>query len=312
MTTADGPAGTALPRIEVSLARAATAVWKRPARAATMLPPVTTSLGQWRPDPRRMAVYRDLLGTSAHLPVGFPQLAITALQLGLLSAWSFPVRLVGLIHPGFVVEVLEELPTDQPWDLHAWVSGCRHVRSGLEFDLCGEVSVARRVCWRSTAITLSRSRSAAGAHGSAVPELDVRGPWERQVPLDVPSGTGRAFARVSGDVNPIHLHPVGARMLGLRRPIAHGWWTAGRVAALLGVDETLPGRTLEIAFRRPVELPSTPTLCSNVDRGAVVFALMPEPLAGTANERARPLVLGRVTGGLAGRPDSAELRPTGR
>lgn len=295
MTAAEGPASSSLPRFEVSLARALAAPWKRSARAATTIPPVTTSLVSWRPDPKRLAGFRELLGSSAPIPIGFPQVPITALQVDLMSAWSFPVRVVGLIHPGFVVEVLDELPADEPWDLRVWVSSGRNVRSGLEFDLCGEVSVAGRVRWRSTAMTLSRSRSAAGAHGSAAPGLDLPEQWGRQEALRVPEGTGRAFARVSGDVNPIHLHAATARLFGFRRPIAHGWWTAGRVAARLGVDEARPGRKLEIVFRRPVEIPSAPTLCSSTARGSVTFALLPEPGVGDVDEPMRPLAFGCVT-----------------
>ncbi|MGB8022152.1 MAG: MaoC/PaaZ C-terminal domain-containing protein [Candidatus Nanopelagicales bacterium] len=238
MTAAAEPASSALPRSEVGLARAAAALWKRPARAATAIPPVTTSLVSWRPDPQRLADFRELLGSSAPVPIGFPQVPITALQLDLMSSWSFPVRVVGLIHPGFVVEVLDELPADEPWDLRVWVSGGR------------------------------------------------------------------------SDVNPIHLHPATARLLGFRRPIAHGWWTAGRVAARLGIDELLPGRKLEIVFRRPVELPSAPTLCSSTAPGVVTFALLPEPGVGGADEPVRPLAFGRVTGptGPVTRPDRAARR----
>jgi acyl dehydratase len=143
------------------------------------------------------------------------------------------------------------------------------VRLGLEFDVWGEVSVDGAVAWRSRAIYLSRSRSAAGAQESAVPEPAADVPWSRQLDLPAPEGTGRAFAAVSGDINPIHLHRLPARLFGFQRAIAHGWWIAGRVAALLERDEAMPGRRLEIVFRRPVVLPSTPHLqVRDVERGS--------------------------------------------
>lgn len=36
------------------------------------------------------------------------------------------------------------------------------------------------------------------------------------------SDLGRRYARVSGDINPIHLHALSARAFGFRRAIAHG------------------------------------------------------------------------------------------
>jgi acyl dehydratase len=72
----------------------------------------------------------------------------------------------------------------------------------------------------------------------------------------VDAGTGRRYARVSGDVNPIHLHPWTAKAFGFPRAIAHGMWTAARaIAALQG---RLPAAfTYDVAFGKPLLLPST-------------------------------------------------------
>ena len=71
----------------------------------------------------------------------------------------------------------------------------------------------------------------------------------------VPADTGRRYAAVSGDRNPIHLHPLPARLLGQPGAIAHGMWTHARcLAALAG---RLPDAfTVEVAFKRPVRLPA--------------------------------------------------------
>lgn len=297
--THDRPAssGADLPRLPVSLVRAA-APWKRPATATTQLPESVAVIAGWRPDREKLAEYRALVGSTADVPLAFPQVPVMAMHMDVISRWSFPVRAMGLIHAGSVVEVRSELRPDRPWDLRVWGSPGRHVRSGMEFDLWGEVSVAGEVCWRSRAIYLSRSRSAAGAEESTVPEVsaDVDGPWETEVVLPAPEGTGRAFARVSGDVNPIHMHAATARMFGFRHAIAHGWWTTGRVAALLGLDACVPGRTLEIAFRRPVELPSEPLLRSRTAAGLVEFAVVADGAGAGAGGAETPLAMGRIAG----------------
>lgn len=285
-----------LPAAGISLIRAA-AVWKRPAGAGTTLPVSELEVHDWRPEQPTLAAYRALVGSLAEMPLAFAQVPIMAMHLDLLSRWSFPIRAIGVVHLGSTIEVLDELPGEEPWDLRAWVSGSRHVRSGLEFDLHGEVSCAGRVRWRSTAVNLSRSRAAAGAEGSTVPGLDTAGTWQAEQPMPVGEGTGRAFGRLTGDVNPIHLHALPARAFGFRRAIAHGWWTTGRSAALLGVDESVPGRRLEIAFHRPVELPSTPVLCSRREStDGLEFALFPDAPDRSAAQPARALVAGRVTG----------------
>ncbi len=283
-----------LPNYPMSLLRAA-APWKRAATATTALPDEGTRVTDWAPDPGLLADYRSVVGSAAVVPIAFPQVPIMALHIDLLSRWSFPVRAMGLVHQGTTIEVLEELPATGGWQVRAAVAGARHVRTGLEFDVVGQVGVADRVCWRSTAVLLSRSRTAAGAEESGVPRPDADGPWPAQMPVPVDEGTGRAFARITGDINPIHLHALSARLFGFPRAIAHGWWTTARVAALLGADASVPDRTLQIAFRRPVLLPSTPVLASRTDDDGVAFAVLPEPAGQEAvDEPPAPLVTGRI------------------
>ena len=296
MSPSDKPARTDLPRYPLSLVRAV-APWKRAASATTVLPESQVAVTGWRPDLEKLAAYRSLVGSGAEVPIAFPQLPIMALHIDLLSQWSFPVRALGLVHQGAVIDVLGEVPVGGPWDVRAAVSEGRHVRSGLEFDVSGEVSVSGELRWRSTSTYLSRSRSASGAEESAVPQLNSAGSWDTEVAIPVAEGTGRAFGRVTGDINPIHMHAVPAKAFGFPSAIAHGWWTTGRAAAELGIDEAIAGRRLEIAFRRPIVLPSTPVLCSRAGVvGGVEFALFPVSPASGGEQPVRALVSGVVTG----------------
>lgn len=296
MSSSEESVQAQLPNYPLSLARAL-APWKRAATAHTVLPRVSARITGWQAEPQQRASYRDLVGSAAIMPLAFPQVPLMALHIDLLSQWSFPIRAMGLVHLGTVVEVVGDLPPDAPWDLRAWVSGERHVRSGLEFDLCGEVSVAGETRWRSTAVHISRSTSASGAEASGVPDLDSAGEWSTETEIRAEQGIGRAFGRLTGDVNPIHLHPLAARVFGFSAAIAHGWWTTGRIAASLGVDESRTGRRLAVAFRRPVYLPSTPVLRSRVGAdGGQEFALFPAATGPLDERRARALVLGAVGG----------------
>ncbi|MGH3414716.1 MAG: MaoC/PaaZ C-terminal domain-containing protein [Marmoricola sp.] len=70
-----------------------------------------------------------------------------------------------------------------------------------------------------------------------------------------------AYARASGDPNPIHQDPVVARSVGLPDVIAHGMFTLALAARY--VDEQLgePGRIAELGakFTRPVVVPEQGT-----------------------------------------------------
>lgn len=47
------------------------------------------------------------------------------------------------------------------------------------------------------------------------------------------SDVGRRYGLLNGDLNPIHLHAVTARLFGFRRPIAHALFLTGRAEAAL-------------------------------------------------------------------------------
>ncbi|MFE9878503.1 MaoC family dehydratase [Streptomyces sp. NPDC005784] len=67
---------------------------------------------------------------------------------------------------------------------------------------------------------------------------------------------GRRYGAVSGDRNPIHLHPLTARLFGFPRAIAHGMWTVARCLAAYGPQQAVGVRA---EFRAPVLLPGTVT-----------------------------------------------------
>ena len=86
--------------------------------------------------------------------------------------------------------------------------------------------------------------------------------------------TGRAYAAVSGDFNPIHLSVLSAKALGMRRSIAHGMYLASRALADVGAVKG-DAFSWEVAFEAPVFLPARVALdISTVqDRGRRLAAL---------------------------------------
>ena len=68
--------------------------------------------------------------------------------------------------------------------------------------------------------------------------------------------TGRRYAAVSGDRNPIHLSSLAAKAFGFPRAIAHGMYTASLALASVGAAR---GDAFDwsVDFFKPVLLPST-------------------------------------------------------
>jgi acyl dehydratase len=104
------------------------------------------------------------------------------------------------------------------------------------------------------------ARSSFGVDRDTPAETGSKSVWK------VDAGTGRRYAAISGDVNPIHLHPLTAKAFGFPRAIAHGMWTAARAVAAL--EGRLPDAvTYDVAFGKPVLLPSTVELRTHAAGG---------------------------------------------
>jgi hypothetical protein len=102
------------------------------------------------------------------------------------------------------------------------------------------------------------------AKGVFLPGIDK--PWAPSTPVAFAApdptalwqlgvDTGRAYAAVSGDFNPIHLSVLTAKALGLRRSIAHGMYLASRALADVGAAKG-DAFSWDVTFEAPVFLPA--------------------------------------------------------
>jgi acyl dehydratase len=158
------------------------------------------------------------------------------------------------VHLENQVTVGRPLTVDDPLDLQVRAERLRAHPKGTLVDLVTTVDVAGERAWKGRSTYLRRGPGTAGAEaGEPAPVLPDRPPaavWR------LPAGLGRSYAAVSGDVNPIHLHPLTARAMGFPRAIAHGMWTYARCLAAIGHQADGVGAS-HVWFARPVLLPST-------------------------------------------------------
>ncbi|PZA22179.1 MaoC/PaaZ C-terminal domain-containing protein [Modestobacter versicolor] len=193
------------------------------------------------------------------LPVTFPHVLAFPLQVALMTDRSFPLALPGLVHVRNRIEVERPIGAGEALDLEVWAERFATHRSGATVDLCATVSTGGAEVWRGRSTYLARGAQA--PDGAPESDVDVRVGEVDRVSAEwrVPDDAGRRYAKVSGDVNPIHLSGLTAKAFGFKRAIAHGMWVKAR--ALAALSGRLPDAvTVDVAFRKPLFLPSTVTL----------------------------------------------------
>lgn len=221
------------------------------------IPTIEAVLPSTRPDLDHVRRYAVLCGfRSGHvLPLTYPHVMAAPLHLAVLTHRAFPLRLPGLVHVRNAVHQVRALDRVEPLDVQARVSGHRQAAKGVEFDL--ETRLSDRdgeAVWYSTSTYLAPSRRKGESTGWEPPDLKRYRDRERWT---LPSDLGRRYGWMAGDINPIHLHPLAARLFGFRRHIAHGMWSFARAAAALCAGRTVHRVSMEGSFHRPVFLPAS-------------------------------------------------------
>ena len=195
--------------------------------------------------------------------------------MSLMTERSFPFALLGLVHVGNRIEQRRPIAiTDRP-DLCVWTENLRPHRRGRQLDLVTEATLDGEVAWLEQSTYLRREEAGGdggegetGAEESEPPDV----PSDGGALWDVPGDIGRRYADVSGDRNPIHLHPLSARLFGFPRAIAHGMWTMAH--AIAAFEGRIPDSHLvEAQFRSPLLIPGRARLRTGPRDGGWGFAL---------------------------------------
>nr|WP_225224400.1 MaoC/PaaZ C-terminal domain-containing protein [Cellulomonas sp. JH27-2] len=226
------------------------------------LPEVAYVVRDVRTDAARLTAYQHLLGEAATdaLPAGFVHVLAFPVATALMTRSDFPLPLLGMVHLANTVTQHRAIRLGEPLDVRAWAQDLRPHRAGTQVDLVTEVSAADEVVWRGTSTYLAKGTSATGTASTSTD--DEREAFVAPVPTGqwrLPADTGRRYAAVSGDRNPIHLSALSAKALGFPRAIAHGMYTASRALADVGAARG-EAFVWTADFSKPVLLPSTPNV----------------------------------------------------
>ncbi|WP_107082882.1 MaoC family dehydratase [Streptomyces resistomycificus] len=259
MTTA--PTVVALPgspALAPLLARGALlSPFKRP-RPDAGFPRTRLVLPGLRVDLARLAAYERVCGFPTGddaLPLTYPHVLGFPAAMRLMSHRSFPLPLLGLVHTSIEITRHRDLTATGTYELGVYVDGLAPHRRGTEAAVVTEMRAGDEVVWESRSTYLARHRTD-GPRAPEASETVERTPLPAVGEWRVAADVGRRYGAASGDRNPIHLHPLTARLFGFPRAIAHGMWTVARCLAAHG---TPPAVRVRAEFRAPVLLPGTVT-----------------------------------------------------
>jgi acyl dehydratase len=214
-------------------------------------------------DRGRLAAYDRVCGFGVcdRLPVTFPHMLAFPLHLALMTERHFPLPAIGLVHIANRIVALRPIAAGERLSLRVWATPIEPHPRRRQFAIRTEARVGDDLVWEETSVNLRR-----GAGGDPEREPLIAPPSAQALPAtatwSLRGDLGRRYGAVSGDLNPIHVHALTARLFGFPAAIAHGMWTLARCLAALGPEGGTSARaggpvTIEVAFRKPIPLPAT-------------------------------------------------------
>jgi MaoC like domain len=232
------------------------------------VPDLTLKLNDVAIDPDRLSAYNRVCGFDLRdsIPATYPHILAFPLQLSLMTDPSFPFRAIGLVHIHNRITQHRAIRGSERLDITVRATPVEDHPRGKQFSLISEVRVGEELLWEEVSTNLKRGggHDGATAPGSELPkaeDLPATATWTLGGDL------GRRYGSVSGDMNPIHVHPLTARLFGFKSAIAHGMWTKARCLGALqaGLPEAF---TVEVAFKKPILLPGKVEFCEAQQPGA--------------------------------------------
>lgn len=243
-----------------------------------VVPSIAARIDRLAANATHLRDYRRVCGFAAdgRLPLTYPHVLAMPLHMAMLTCDAFPVRLLGLVHVRNVIRSRARIAEDDAIDLQCSLSGHRESERGQEFDLHTECSVAGHAVWSEVSTFLARRRkprSREEASAASKPVADEPLGAVHTSSWHADAHTGRRYGFVSGDVNPIHLADLSARLFGFDQAIAHGMWSLARTVAALDADGASDAVEIDATFKLPILLPAWVNLQSWETASGRGFAL---------------------------------------
>jgi len=219
------------------------------------LPKLSTRLQGQSISLSNLRQYCDICGFASTdaAPATYPFVLGFPLMMQLMVSPQFPCKVLGLVHLRNQITVYKPLYAGVKFDMQCSLVELRHTEKGQEFDFEMRIEVAGDLYWKGISTILFRKKS----RNQAKKAVSEPQPLQHSAYFDAPAGLGLRYAKVSGDMNPIHLYNATAKLLGFPKAIAHGMWAKARCVAQLSNKLPEGPYSIDVQFKLPMFMPAS-------------------------------------------------------
>jgi len=199
------------------------------------------------------AMFPKLLG---NVPLSYLYTLAQRAHLCQMLDKAFPFKLPGIVHADNHMRWMHSLKAEAAFSIEQSVDFAEQTTSGNEKIMAQtDFYQDQQLCAQVSSTYFIRTQKIQKKGQKKAPVLLPENSKTIQA-FDIKGNTGRQYARVSGDYNPIHLYPWSAKLFGFKRPIIHGMYLHAVVQQSLEEQFQKPVIDLKISFKKPVFIPA--------------------------------------------------------
>ena len=218
------------------------------------LPEVEYVVDAFHVDAKHLRAYNKICGfaNNGYIPAIYFAVLSQSLQMHMMTQEAFPFAILGLVHVQNQVTQYKPLAANFQYRLVCRFGDLKPHSKGQQFEFITEVYIGNDLVMQGVSTYLARQKTTnAKIEDKTANKANLD--WVLQTRWSISESTGRRYALVSGDVNPIHLHALTAKAFGFKQAIAHGMWTKAKALAALNLPDQYQA---DVSFKLPVFLPS--------------------------------------------------------
>jgi len=226
-------------------------------KAGTPLPALAAECASLSIDHDNLSAYREVCGVHHDfVPILYPHVMTGSLHFAIMTHDEFPLSMMGALHLRNHVLQHRPLSPSDTFKVVCSLDAHRRAKAGMELDVSTILTRGEERVWESISTYLVRGKFGEPEEQPARAQIAEAMPEDEAASWHIPPGTGRRYAKVCGDYNPIHLHPLTAKLFGFKRDIVHGMWAAGTAIANLDLPQE-DAAFCDLLFKGPTYMNST-------------------------------------------------------
>ncbi|MEZ5008355.1 MAG: MaoC/PaaZ C-terminal domain-containing protein [Chitinophagales bacterium] len=218
------------------------------------------------------------------VPSIYPHIIAFSLHMELLLDKNFPFQIVGMVHINNTITQYKPIPYDANLTLEVYFDEMKEHAKGKIIPIITKFYHYGELVWESRSENLKITKKS-DSKGKKSSEAALEGEQEK---WSLDTYAGLRYAKVAGDINPIHLFPITAKAFGFKRHIIHGMWTKARAVAALQEQIGNKAFKVHVDFKLPIFLPAKITFTHKTSKQGIDFEVRD-------NKNEKPHVKGEVT-----------------